>query len=164
MKKTLRQLLNIDFLISGTAFVLLLMVTAMGVVMRYVFNNSLIWQEEAQLFLIVWVVYFGLSAAMRERAHVAIELLVDAFPQPLRHIVELLGQLVVILVLGYAMIRGISYVQQMGETQRVTNLLKVPYTAIYAALPIGCILTIVNQVLVILEDLTICKKERDAND
>lgn len=164
MMKKLRHILNIDFLISGVAFSVLVLVTAIGVVMRYVFNNSLVWQEEAQLFLIVWIVYFGLSAAMRERAHVAIELVVDAFPRPIRRVVELLGQLVVILVLGYVMVRGIAYVQQMGQTHRMTNLLKVPYAAIYSALPIGCGLTIINQILLMYEDLTAPKKEVDHHD
>lgn len=164
MKKRLYQILNIDYVISGTAFVLLLVVTFYGVIRRYVLNNSLVWQEEAQLFLIVWVVYFGLSAAMRERAHVAIELVVDMLPRPIRRAVELLGQLLVILILGYTLIRGIVYVQQMGVTHRVTNLLRVPYTAIYSALPISCCLTIVSQILNILQDIGVIKKEETDND
>lgn len=164
MKKLFRKALNLDFVISGAAFVLLLAVTFVGVIRRYILNNSLIWQEEAQLFLIVWVVYFGLSAAMRERAHVAIELVVDAFPRPLRRAVELLGQLTVILILAYTMVRGFAYIQQMAATNRMTNLLKVPYSAIYAALPIGCALTIISQILVIWEDLTHSEKEDDTND
>ena len=62
MKKALNYLLNLDFVISGVAFLLLLAVTFVGVIMRYVFNDPLIWQEEAQLVLIVWVVYFVLAA------------------------------------------------------------------------------------------------------
>ena len=169
MKKALNYLLNLDFVISGVAFLLLLAVTFVGVIMRYVFNDPIIWQEEAQLVLIVWVVYFGLSGAMRERSHVAIEMLVDAFPRPIRRTIELLGQLVVVVVLGYTLVRGFAYLQQMAATNRYTNILKLPYKYVYAALPVGCILTILNQALVVLEDLGVHwrvapKKEEEGDE
>ena len=48
-------------------------------------------------------------------------------------------------VLIYLMLVGIQYVMQMNATSRMTNILRIPYALIYAILPIGCALMIVNQ-------------------
>ena len=151
--KKLRSLADLDCMISGLAFVVLVCITFVGVIMRYVFNNSLTWLEEAQLGLVVWCVYFSVSAALRNRSHVAIELFVDALPAGLQRVIEFLGQIVLILVLSYTFIQGIAFVNQMNATGRTTSILKIPYAAIYIALPISCVLTIANQLVIMVNEI-----------
>ncbi|WP_343185005.1 TRAP transporter small permease [Anoxynatronum sibiricum] len=142
--KPLNYLLNLDLVLTGAAFLVLVTITFAGVIMRYFVNRPLVWLEEVQLMCFVWIVFFGAGAAFRTGSHVAIDMLVDRFPQQLRKIVEILIYIAVVLVLGYFMIQGWSLVQQMGQTNRLTNIFKIPYTLIYAAFPIGCVLMIIN--------------------
>ncbi|MDO4269513.1 MAG: TRAP transporter small permease [Eubacteriales bacterium] len=142
--KLLVRLLNLDFILSGAAFILLVLVTFIGVIMRYLFNNPLVWQEEMQLSLVIWVVFFGASAAFRTGGHVAIEIIVDSMPAKVRYVVEILGYLVTCVVLLYLLKSSMNLVLQMVTTGRATNILRVPYELIYGAFPVSCVLMVVN--------------------
>ncbi|WP_283407717.1 TRAP transporter small permease [Anoxynatronum buryatiense] len=142
--KPLNYLLNLDLVLTGATFLVLVTITFAGVIMRYFVNRPLVWLEEVQLMCFVWIVFFGAGAAFRTGSHVAIDMVVDRFPQQLRKITEILIYIAVIIVLCYFMVQGWSLVQQMGQTNRLTNIFKIPYTLIYAAFPIGCVLMIIN--------------------
>lgn len=142
--KALKCLLNIDYLITGAALVGLITVTFLGVIMRYFLNNPFIWLEEVQIWCFVWLVFFGAGAAFRTGSHVAIDVIVDLFPPKVKKAVEICVYLVVMAVLFYLMMHGANLVRQMVNTGRMTNILKVPYSMIYASLPIGCGLMMIN--------------------
>ena len=143
-KKLLTRLLNLDFILSGAAFIMLVLVTFVGVIMRYLFNNPLVWQEEMQLALVIWVVFFGASATFRTGGHVAIEIIVDSMPGKVRRVVEILGYLITCVVLLYLLKSSMNLVLQMITTGRMTNILRVPYQFIYGAFPVSCVLMIIN--------------------
>ncbi len=124
--------------------VLLLGATAFGVVMRYFANSPLTWLEEAQMLFIVWLVFFGGSAAFRLHAHVSIEILVDIMPAWARKAVEVLVFLVVTAVLIFIACRGYEYVARLASGRRVSNVLRIPYALTYAAVPVGAACMLVN--------------------
>ncbi|WP_422444818.1 TRAP transporter small permease [Thermoanaerobacterium sp. DL9XJH110] len=158
-KNKLIYLLNIDLLISGLSLITLIIITFLGVLMRYFFNRPFVWEEEVQLWCFVWLVFFGTSAAFRSGSHVAIEFVVDRLPPYLKKIIEVLGYFVVMFVLIYLMIHGAKLAEQLFYTKRTTNVLDIPYSIIYAALPIGCVLMMINYTLIVV--MTILSKKYD---
>ena len=71
--KWIQKLRQIDIGISVIALVLLIAVTFAGVIFRYVFSKPFSWQEEVQLALIIWVIFFGARYAFETFSHVAID-------------------------------------------------------------------------------------------
>lgn len=140
-------LLNWDYALTGAMFVVLTAITFWGVIRRYALHAPLTWLEEAQLMLFVGIIYLGAGAAFRSGSHIAIEFVVDRFPPTARRIAETVISVIVVVTLIYFMLRGIEVVSLMLQTSRATNILKVPYALIYAALPVGCVLMIVNYLL-----------------
>lgn len=145
--KALEKILNLDYIIAGTALSILIIVTFGGVIMRYFVGNPIIWGEEVQLFCFVWTVFFGAGAAFRTGSHVAIDVIVDMFPEKLRKVVEIAGYFVVLGVLIFLLSHSLPLIKQLAATGRTTNILKVPYSFIYSSLPIGCVLMIINYTL-----------------
>jgi len=141
---TLMKLLNIDLVISGIAFVVLVCLTFSGVIYRYALNNPIIWMEEVQLVCIVLIIYFGISAGVRSGSHVAIDIVVDRLPKSARKIISVIIWGIIVLVLVYLFMQSIKIVSQMAERSRATNILQIPYKYVYASVPIGCVLTIIN--------------------
>ena len=135
---------NFDFAIAGVALTVLILVTFFGVIMRRFFGSPFVWQEEVQLFCMVWIVYFGGSAAFRTESHVAIDVLVDRFPMKVQRVINILIYLVVVVILGYAISQFVVFLEQLVNTNRQTNLLHIPYVIIYSALPVGFVLMIIN--------------------
>lgn len=151
--KVLNCILNLDYLITGAALVSLITVTFLGVIMRYFLNNPFIWLEEVQLWCFTWLVFFGAGAAFRTGSHVAIDVIIDLIPPKAKKIVEICVYLVVMVILYYFILHGTTLVKQLGSTGRMTNILKIPYSIIYSALPIGCGLMMINYTIITITSL-----------
>lgn len=154
MKKKgfLDKILGIDYLISGLCLIILIFITFFGVIWRYFLNAPFIWQEEVQLALITWVIYFGASAAFRNGSHIAIDMIVDMFPEKLQRVMDIVIYIVSLGVLGFIFVNGISLVEQFVRTSRVTNILRIPTQYIYIAIPIGCVLMAVSYTVYLVKD------------
>ena len=150
---------NIDLLISGIALIVLIITTFLGVIMRYFLNDPFVWQQELQLMCFVWVVFFAGGAAFRTGSHVAIEFIVERLAPSLKHVAELFGFVVILLVLSYFLRHSVTLVNQMIVTERTTNILNMPYAVIYAAFPISCILMIVNYAVMTVQSFMNRKKD-----
>ena len=51
-----------------------------NVVLRYVFNSSIVFSEEMSRFLFVWVVFLGSVLTLRDNGHLGIHSLTDRLP------------------------------------------------------------------------------------
>lgn len=142
--KEQRSIVNIlkslDTIIAGASLVLLIAVTFFGVIMRYVVSRPFAWEEEVQLGLIVWVVFFGGRYAFVTGNHPAIDMFVDMFPKKAQNAMSVLITVFSICVLFYVGLQGFKYMAQMFRNHRSTNMLHIPFTLIYIALPLGCFL------------------------
>ena len=149
MNKRWRQILaNLDFIISGTMLAALILYTFLGVVMRYLIRKPIIWGEEFQLFCIVIIVFFGAGAGFRTGSHVAIDIVVDRFPEKAQKIFECVIYVISVGVFIYFALQSAAFVRQMYTTKRTTDILDIPHFITYSAFPLGCALMIVNYTLV----------------
>ena len=147
MKNIIHKILSLDLVISGIALIILVILTFLGSLMRYIVNRPIIWQEEVQIGLAIWVIFFGASAAFRYSNHTAIDMIVDMFPKNIQKIIEVLIAIVTISVLFFMLINGKNLVLQFIKTNRSTNILHIPSQYIYSAIPLGCFLMIINYII-----------------
>ncbi|MDR0823038.1 MAG: TRAP transporter small permease [Endomicrobium sp.] len=143
----LKKILGIDIMISGTAMIVLIAVTFFAVILRYCFNNSLIWGEEIQLICIIIVVFFGGAAGFRFSSHVAIDFIVDRLSLKNQRIAEIAIAVISSLILIYFGIQGWFLTHQMWVTERTTDILQIPYFIPYASFPIGCLMMTINLII-----------------
>lgn len=162
--KIANYLLNLDLVIACIALIILILVTFFGVFMRYFLNNPFIWQEEVQLWCFVWVIFFGASAAFRSGGHIAIDILVDTLPKGVQKGIEVFNYCVVMTILFYLFIQGSNLIEQMVTTSRVSNILRVPYSLIYSAFPIGCILMMINHTIATIVSLFYTKDNAESGE
>ncbi len=144
MKKILDILDKIEVGLASVVLFALIIVTALGVVMRYALNSPFTWEEEFQLACMVWITFLAAAAAFRTKSHVAIEILVDALPMGIRKIIELIIPIIVYAVLIYFLFRSFDFIEVMMRTGRKTPIIKIPYSAIYAIAPISVVLMLIS--------------------
>ena len=56
------------------------LITFVNVVLRYVFNNSLIWGLEVTLILFAWLVLLGISYGFKVTAHLGVDAVINLLP------------------------------------------------------------------------------------
>lgn len=134
--KALTILGNLDFIIASAVLTILVVLTFMGVIWRYILGQPFTWLEEVQLACMVWIVFAGGGAAFRTGNHTAIEMVVDLMPKTTQKVVQLLISVVVMAVIGYLFANTLTFIQLMIKSGRSTSMLHIPYSLIYGiALP-----------------------------
>ena len=135
---------NLDLYFMVILLACLIVLTVGGVLKRYILRNPLSWLEEIQALLFMWITFIGGSAAFRYASHVSIEILVDSLPKKIGGLIERFDVLLQLLILGYLCYQEFTYYFQLISTGKVTNLLRIPYSVAYLALPIGGVLMLVS--------------------
>lgn len=135
---------NLDLYFMVILLACLIVLTVGGVLKRYILRNPISWLEEIQALLFMWITFIGGSAAFRYVSHVSIEILVDSLPKKIGGLIERFDVLLQLLILGYLCYQEFTYYFQLISTGKVTNLLRIPYSVAYLALPIGGVLMLVS--------------------
>lgn len=134
-------------------WVLVLLLAAMSVIvatnvsLRYMTNFSLSWAEEVARYLMIWMTFLGAGLVMRMGGHVAVTSLQDMLPA---NVQRALRWAIAALLLAFfvAMVWfGYDYMSRMGR--QLTPATRIPFSYIYAAMPVGFSLLIVHFLLVV---------------
>lgn len=106
-----------------------------NVVMRYVFNASIIWVEELTQYQMIWVAYLGAGLALREGRHVSVDTLQDLLPAPVRRALRTLIAAAIAAFLLVLMVLGLQIAALTWNQE--TPVLNVPTGVPYLAIPLG---------------------------
>ena len=105
---------QIDTMISVVALIVLICITFIGVVFRYVLGTPFSWLEEVQLALIIWIVFCGGRYAFETNSHVAIDMIYDMFPNKGKKVLLMIIAVVVTVVLAFVCFYSIDYINNVS--------------------------------------------------
>ena len=77
------------------------LITFVNVILRYVFNSSLIWGLEATSILFAWLVLFGMSYAVKVTAHLGVDAIINMVSPSGRRVLALVSAA---LCIAYALL------------------------------------------------------------
>jgi len=106
---------------------------------RYALNNAIAWSEEGSKYLMVWLTFLGAPIALRQAAHINIDLLIKLFPPRGRQAFYLAINLVIIITMGILLWKGWEFAE-LGARQ-VASSFNFSMVWMYVAVPIGSALT-----------------------
>ncbi len=132
---------RLDVVISAVTMFSIVCICIWGVITRYFLGDPAGWVGELSLALFVWLTFFGTSILARRGEIVNIEFLLNYLPGGLAFIIKrilstllLVGCLVVLVYLGYEL--------TIFSHDRYTSILRIPYSYIYGAIPVGSLFTL----------------------
>jgi TRAP-type C4-dicarboxylate transport system permease small subunit len=120
--------------------VAIVVISFVAVISRYVLNDSLTWSEEMTRYMFIWIVFLGAAIAVRQRAHIAIDLFtgrISARGERVLNAIERLTTIAFALLVG---IPGLAFVR-IGMSN-LSPALEIPMGVVYAAPVLGCALII----------------------
>jgi TRAP-type C4-dicarboxylate transport system permease small subunit len=89
--------------LAATALVGLVLITGWMVFTRYVLNDTATWVERGALLAILWVALPVAAVGIRERFHMAVEVVLYALPPPAREPLRIASDLA-LLAFGWVMV------------------------------------------------------------
>lgn len=104
----------VDIVGAATSWVALVIVALMAtnVLLRYLFSAGSVWAQELEWHLLVPLILFGMSYALRHGEHVRVDIVYARLPQRARIIVDLVSALLAVAVSILIIWFSLHYVQQ----------------------------------------------------
>lgn len=130
---------------------LIMFVTALDVVARYVFNNPLLWGWLVNRQLFGLFILFAGIYAMATGMHIRIEILYDHFPRRLKRIARLIALACLVAFLGVLAWQGAWMgwnSLMMGE--KATGAFRIPLYPFKLLIPIAAFLFLLEGIVVFL--------------
>jgi TRAP-type C4-dicarboxylate transport system, small permease component len=101
VKRILERIMGLELLIGGLLIITMVGIMVLEVIMRYIFNNSIIWVQEFVIMIFIWMVMLGGSAASMTKTHVTITTFSHRLPETGKHILQVFVSLIILAVMFY---------------------------------------------------------------
>lgn len=150
-RRSLSKLENAFVELNKWALILLLgamsVIVFVNVSLRYLTNYSIPWAEEVARYMMVWMTFIGAGLTLRYGGHVAIGNLMDALPPRAQRLLRTV--IVVCLFAFFAIMIWVGYTYAMRMRFQLTPATRIPFSYIYAAIPVGFALLAVHLLLIV---------------
>lgn len=160
MKKIRRAINRVMYILAGSSFLAMVVLTCWQVLTRYVLKNPSSWTEELVSFLFAWMSLFGASIMVGERGHMNIPILPDHVSKEVRSALEIFAELIIILFSTVVLVYGGIRISGLAMGQ-LTSSLGILAGYFYLVLPLSGILNVVYSVLNLIDIIRIKKEEME---
>lgn len=130
----------------AVALVIMVIVTSIEVVRRYIFSLSFVWAEELVKFLLVAVTFLGGAVAYRAKGLAYLDLLTSKLSKKKKQVMDTINSIITIVFCIYFSIQGYAYTFSPVVTKMTSTGLKLNMSFIYITIPLGftfiCIFTL----------------------
>lgn len=123
-------------------YVMLVGTMFIEVVRREVFAYSSIWGEEMVRYSFIYLAWIGAAAAVKERGHIRIDVLMHYVPMRVKTLLYIFGDLVMFVVAVIALYWSWESVHVSWKFGSVTHGLRISQTFFLFAVPFGFALVI----------------------
>lgn len=125
-----------------TFYTMLVATMAIEVLRREVFSYSSIWGEEMVRYSFIYLAWIGAAAAIKERAHIRIDVIMHYLPPRPKALLYIFGDIVMFLVALVALYTSLETVHVSANFGSVTEGLRVSKVWFLMAVPLGFALVI----------------------
>jgi TRAP-type C4-dicarboxylate transport system permease small subunit len=143
MESTLKSIKSY-WLETFTCLLLLAMVVlvSMQVILRYIFGTGIIWAEEFVRYAYVWLIFFGSVIAIRQNAHIGLDLVTEKLPFKPRRVIYCLGDVLIMFFLLIQTIYGLDII--IKTKGMLSSTLRMPMSWVYYVFPLSGILMLIE--------------------
>lgn len=118
-------------------YTMLVVTMAVEVLRREIFSYSSIWGEEVVRYAFIYLAWIGAAAAVRDRAHIRIDVLYHYVSPRIKALLYIFGDLVMTVVALFAFYWSLETVAVAWKFQSVSHGLRVPMVWFLMAVPTG---------------------------
>jgi len=118
-------------------YTMLVATMAVEVIRREVFAWSSIWGEEVVRYAFIYLAWIGAAAAVKERAHIRIDVIFAFVPPRVKTLLYIFGDLVMLAIAALALRWSLDVVSVSWKFGSISHGLRVSMVWFLAAVPIG---------------------------
>ncbi len=135
-------------------YALIVSTIVVEVVRRFVLSYSSIWGEEIARYAFIYLAWVGASAAVKDRAHIRIDVIIHALSGRGRAAVYFFGDVCMLILAVLAVYTALESIEISYRFGSVTHGLRISLVWFLAAVPLGFTLMIYRLLQSMRRDLT----------
>jgi TRAP-type C4-dicarboxylate transport system permease small subunit len=123
--------------VGGAILFLMMLLTAMDVLLRYIFNRPITGSYEITEYMMAIVVSSALAYCAVVKGHVVVDLVISRFPSRVQAILNSVHLLISFALFVFVTRQSYLYIFTMAESERTSAVLLIPIFPFIAILTIG---------------------------
>lgn len=123
-------------------FVAIFATMVLQIAFRYLLNAPLVWTEELVRYLYIWACYLGAAVALRRGTHIVVAVVAERLPPAAARAIGVGTHALALFFLVELAIQGARLAFRAHTVSAIT--LPIPWSAIYAAVPVSALLMILH--------------------
>lgn len=129
------QKIYVEYYVIGCAMILLVILSFLQVLFRFVVNFSLSWTEELSRYIFILLVYNGVSLAIRENKHIRVEIIDMLLPKKMLKHLSTFNDIVILTLFGFISYGGVDIVRNAYDVKQVSPAIGIPMAIVYGIIP-----------------------------
>ena len=134
-------------------YVILVLTMAVEVLRREIFAYSSIWGEEIVRYSFIYLAWIGAAAAVKERVHIRIDVLIHYVGPRVKALIYIFGDLVMFSIAAIALYWSWESVHVSWKFGSVSHGLRISMVWFFMAVPLGFAIMIVRLTQSLLRDM-----------
>jgi TRAP-type C4-dicarboxylate transport system permease small subunit len=119
------------------AFIVAVLLNFTNVVGRYLLGLSFLGSDEVQIFIMVGMTFLGAAVVTRRNQHLRMDVLVRFLPAPIRVLLRVAEQLLLMTLAGFVLTQSVLYAGQMLRIGRVSDMTGLPMWIPHGTVAVG---------------------------
>ena len=132
-------------ILGAALIVIAMLIVTLGVVMRYLLHNPLVWVLETTEYILVWFTFLGAAWILKKEGHVKVEILTDKLSPRVQALLGIITSIIGAILCSFLIIYGTQIVWDSFQRNiLMTTMLKPPRAPLLAVIPIGSFLLFIQ--------------------
>jgi len=157
MKSILNRLDKLDDYIISILFPLMLLFVCLSVIFRYFRLGPLPWTDEASRYLMIWVVFAGISSAFKTNSHLGLNFFVDRFFKN-KKVFYFIRATLIILFGVFLLYNSFLIIKLQIKYPQFSSTMGIPMWWVYSSLLYGSAMIIIR---ILQKSFIIIKNNKD---
>lgn len=153
MKKIISMFNKTEELTASTLMILTSLLVFGQVILRYAFNYSITWSEELSRIMIAWFIFLGSSIAVKENAHVSMDVLDHVLFGKAKQIVNIIIDLINMAFCILVIVSGVQMLQSALALDITATSISIPMAIPYASVPVGVAFMLIRYLFKLKDDI-----------
>ena len=147
MDKLGKWCIKIEEWLGGLLLLLMLVIVFLGTVGRYTGWYNMFWSDEAARYCMIWSVFLLAGLSAQRGQMFSIDILSDKLPPKGQKAFAVIRLVLVTAFCIFACYYGFDMVAHQVDIGQISPSMKLPMWAMYASVPIGCLMLLVHYVV-----------------
>jgi len=128
---------NIEEFLMTIFLVAMVLIMGVQVVMRYIFNDSLVWSEELTRYFFIWSGFLSVSYCIKRRISIKIDQVYNLLPHRVQQVIQFMIKIIMLAVFVYFLRYSIEVVKATMANGQKSPAMGLPIYIVQMSTVVG---------------------------